>query len=426
MQQSMALLALGINHKTAPVDVREKLAFSPDELDEALVRARKDGALSEVAILSTCNRTEVYGVAPLHEGRTVLEWLARYHDVSVDQLMKNAYIHWDREAVRHMMRVACGLDSLILGEPQILGQLKDAFSAAQRTGCLGAQMNRWFQHSFNMAKQVRTQTDIGKNPVSVAYAAVSLAQRIFADLADTRALLIGAGETIELVGRHLREAGVTQLTVANRTLSRGQALAAELDGRAIPLAELAEYLHEADIVIASTASPLPVLGKGAVERALKKRRYNPMFMVDIAVPRDIEPEVGELEDVYLYTVDDLQQVIDEGVKARQSAAEEAELLIAQGIEHFIEQLRARDAVQTLMDIRQQAEVVRDQEIEKALRQLQRGQNAEDVLRHLARGLTNKLIHTPSVELKKASAEGRTDLLVQARRLYGLSNSQADD
>ncbi|MFP8965778.1 glutamyl-tRNA reductase [Pokkaliibacter sp. CJK22405] len=426
MQQSMALLALGINHKTAPVEVRERLAFAPEQLGQALQDARMRGALSEVAILSTCNRTELYGVAPLHEGRAVLEWLANFHGVDINELSKSAYVHWDREAIRHMARVACGLDSLILGEPQILGQLKTAFSSAQHNGSLGSRMNRWFQHTFNVAKQVRTQTAIGENPVSVAYAAVSLAQRIFAELSESRALLIGAGETIALVGRHLREAGIKDVTVVNRTLSRAQTLAEELEGRAIPLADLAEYLHEADIVIASTASPLPLIGKGVVERALKKRRYKPMFMVDIAVPRDIEPEVERLEDVYLYTVDDLQQVIEEGVKARQDAAEEAELLIAQGLEHFMEQLRARDAVQTLREMRFNAEQIRDQEVQKALRYLERGQSPEEVLTQLARGLTNKLIHTPSIELKKASAEGRTDMLVQARRLYGLDKAPSED
>lgn len=421
MQQSMALMALGINHKTAPVDVREKLAFGTEELSYALAQVRMQGALSEAAILSTCNRTEIYGVTPFRDSRQVLQWLADYHQVSFEQLQRSVYVHWDRDAVRHMMRVACGLDSLVLGEPQILGQLKTAFAQAQDAGSLGSQMSRWFQQSFNVAKQVRSQTAIGENPVSVAYAAVNLAQRIFSNLSENQALLIGAGETIELVGRHLREAGITQITVANRTLSRGQHLAQQLGGQAVPLTDLAEVLPQADIIIASTASPLPVLGKGAVERALKKRRYRPMFMVDIAVPRDIEPEVAELEDVYLYTVDDLQQVVEQGVQARRDAAFEAEVLVMQGAELFLEQLRARDAVDTLKAIRRQAESLSEQELAKALRLLERGQDPQQVLTQLARGLTNKLIHTPSVQLKKASAEGQAEILLAAQHLYALAD-----
>lgn len=422
----MALLALGINHKTAPVSVRERVAFTPEQLTDALSDARVSASLKEVAILSTCNRTELYCTTELEGTRALLEWLGHFHDLDPDQLQQCSYAHWGEDAARHMMRVASGLDSLVLGEPQILGQLKSSFALSQDEGHVGAELGRLFQQTFSVAKQVRTDTAIGENPVSVAYAAVSLAQHIFSDLSSSRALLIGAGETIELVARHLSQAGVQDITVANRTLNRALSLADEFNGKAILLGDIPEALCDADIVIASTASQLPILGKGAVEAALKKRKHEPIFMVDIAVPRDIEPQVADLDDVYLYTVDDLKEVIEENQRSRENAAREAEEIIEAGAHEFMRQLRSLLAVDTLTALRSQAEQTRDHELEKAMRQLRNGKDAEEVLTQLARGLTNKMLHQPTIQMRKASAEGRTEVLSAVQELYQLSESDQND
>ncbi|MAY40927.1 MULTISPECIES: glutamyl-tRNA reductase [unclassified Neptuniibacter] len=422
----MALLALGINHKTAPVEVRERVAFAPELLTEAMLAARDFANLEEIAILSTCNRTELYCSAGLEGTRALLEWLGEYHQLDPDELQKCSYAFWDEEAARHMMRVASGLDSLVLGEPQILGQLKSAYSLSQENGHVNAGLGRLFQQTFSVAKQVRTDTAIGENPVSVAYAAVSLAQHIFSDLKRSKALLIGAGETIELVARHLSQAGVQDMTVANRTLSRALTLAEEFNGKAILLGDIPEALGDADIVIASTASQLPILGKGAVETALKKRKHRPIFMVDIAVPRDIEAQVAELDDVYLYTVDDLKEVIEENQRSRENAARQAEEIVEVGAHDFMRQLRSLDAVDLLTTFRSQAESTRDQELEKALKQLANGKPADEVITMLARGLTNKLLHHPTIQMRKASAEGRTDLLELVQELHQLGDHQKNE
>ncbi|WP_299183000.1 glutamyl-tRNA reductase [uncultured Neptuniibacter sp.] len=419
----MALLALGINHKTASVEVRERVAFAPELLSEAMQQAREFADLKEIAILSTCNRTELYCSAGIEGSRALLEWLGHYHRLDPDELQRCSYVFWDEEAARHMMRVASGLDSLVLGEPQILGQLKSSFSLSQEQGHVGAELGRLFQQTFSVAKQVRTDTAIGENPVSVAYAAVSLAQHIFADLNSSKALLIGAGETIELVARHLNNAGVKEITVANRTLSRALALADEFSGNAILLGDIPDALAEADIVIASTASQLPILGKGAVETALKKRKHRPIFMVDIAVPRDIEEQVAELDDVYLYTVDDLKEVIEENQRSREDAARQAEEIIETGAHEFMRQLRSLDAVDVLTAFRSQAEALRDQELERALKQLSNGKSPEEVLTMLARGLTKKMLHHPTIQMRKASAEGRTDVLDVVQELHQLGEQQ---
>lgn len=416
----MALLALGINHKTAPVSVRERVAFSPEQLSDALSAARKSAKLKEVAILSTCNRTELYCSSELAGTRDLLEWMGEFHNLDPDELQRCSYAYWGEDAVRHMMRVASGLDSMVLGEPQILGQLKSSYSLSQESGYVGAELGRLFQQTFSVAKQVRTDTAIGENPVSVAYAAVSLAQHIFADLKDSKALLIGAGETIELVARHLVNAGVQNITVANRTLGRALSLAEEFNGKAIMLGDIPDVLPDADIVIASTASQLPILGKGAVESALKKRKHRPIFMVDIAVPRDIESQVADLDDVYLYTVDDLKEAIEENQRTRESAAREAEEIIEVGAHDFMRQLRSLEAVDTLTALRSQAEITRDKELDKALRQLKNGKPAEDILVQLARGITNKLLHQPTIQMRKASSEGRLELLSLVQELYQLS------
>ncbi|MGD9660195.1 MAG: glutamyl-tRNA reductase [Porticoccaceae bacterium] len=421
----MHLFAFGINHHTASVDIREKVAFSPEEMPAALNAALEAMALEEIAILSTCNRTEIYGSS---RGQAVdpCHWLAIYKRLSPELLAGCAYCHSDDQAIQHMMRVACGLDSLVLGEPQILGQVKSAYAVARDSGTLGTFLNQAFQHSFSTAKKVRTETAIGENPVSVAYAAVSLSQQIFSDLSDVNALLIGAGETIELVAQHLYQKKVRSITVANRTLSRAQELARNYHARAILLSEIPAHLHNADMVISSTASQLPILGKGAVESALKQRRHKPMFMVDIAVPRDIEPEVARLRDVYLYTVDDLREVIEENRRTRETAAHSAEKIIEEGVDAWRKQLRGLNVVGTIRAFRQGVEDIRDAELQKALAALARGQPAEDVVASLARGLTNKLLHTPTLKLKQAGEEGRDDHIRLAHELFDLRRSRPQE
>ncbi len=416
----MAFIALGINHKTASVEVRERVAFAPDQLCDALRELCQQAGAREAAILSTCNRSELYLEMEAGRQEQVLGWLASYHGLQLADLHSCAYTHNDEQAVRHMMRVACGLDSLVLGEPQILGQIKDSYDTAREAGTLGPLLGRLFQATFNTAKTVRTDTAIGENPVSVAFAAVSLGKQIFADFANSQALLIGAGETITLVARHLHEQGVKNMVVANRTLERAAQLTEEFGARAVLLSDIPDELVNSDIVISSTASPLPVLGKGAVERALKLRKHKPIFMVDIAVPRDIEPQVGELDDVYLYTVDDLHEVVAENLKSRQGAANAAEELVLQGTADFMVRMRELAAVDVLRGYRQQGEALRDEELQKALRALAGGSEPEQVLNQLARGLTNKLLHTPSVQLKRLSADGRHEALAVAQELFGLT------
>lgn len=406
------------------MDVRERVAFAPERLADALQRLRDETQTQEVAILSTCNRTEIYCAQDHPDAERLLNWMAGYHGLSTDELRRCSYLHSDAGAVNHMMRVAAGLDSMVLGEPQILGQMKDAWQAARSAGTLGPYLDRLFQSTFNTAKQVRTDTAIGENPVSVAFAAVSLSRQIFSDLRRSTALLIGAGETIGLVARHLFEQGVGRIIVANRTLERAQLLSEALGADAILLNQIPDVLAQCDIIISSTASPLPILGKGAVERALKQRRHKPMFMVDIAVPRDIEPEVGGLADVYLYTVDDLHEVIEDNLRSRQDAAQAAERLVDQGAGEFMQRLRALAAVDVLRRYRHKAEQLRDQELLKAQARLERGADPALVLAEMARALTNKLLHDPSVQLKQMSAEGRAEALALAQELFALDDHES--
>lgn len=418
----MTLLAFGINHNTAPLAIRERVAFGPDSLELALMQARERAGLSEVAILSTCNRTEIYAASDA-EVHALLAWLLEHTQMDEDALSRCYYCFEDAEAVGHMMKVAGGLDSLVLGEPQILGQMKSAYAVASQAGTVGATLHAAFQQVFGVAKRVRSETAIGENPVSVAYAAVTLAQQIFSDLKEDTALLIGAGETIQLVARHLKEQGIRRLIVANRTLERAHAISRELGAEAILLADIPEHLHKADIVISSTASQLPLLGKGAVESALKKRKHKPMFMLDIAVPRDIEEEVGSLDDVYLYTVDDLHAVIDQNKKSREAAADKAREIIAEGVGQYLKMQRAQDAAATIRAYRQEAEALAARELAKAQKALEAGGDPAQLMAQLSRAVTNKLLHPPSAALRQASAEGRTELVAAARELFGL---QADD
>jgi len=415
------LVAFGLNHKTAPLSVREQAAFAPEHLPEALHDLTRHGGVSEATILSTCNRTELYCQLENSDDSHALKWFCDYHRLQPGAIRPHLYVHPGSSAVKHAFRVASGLDSMVLGEPQILGQMKEAFALAHRAGATGKILNRMFQQTFAVAKQVRTDTAIGASAVSVAYAAVSLARRIFNRLSEQTVLLLGAGETIELVARHLKEQGTERIIVANRTLERAQSFATTYRAEAITLAEMPERLNEADIVISSTASQLPILGKGTVERALRVRRHRPIFMVDIAVPRDIEPEVGELDDVYLYTVDDLQQVVQESLQSRQEAAKEAEKIIDLQVVNFMYWVKSLDSVPTIRALREGAEVLRETELQRAQQRLAQGEDPGKVLAHLARALTNKFTHAPTSALKRADHEGNADLLRAARRLFNLDD-----
>jgi glutamyl-tRNA reductase len=420
----MNLIALGISHNSAAVEVRERVAFAPEQVSEALADACAGGGIDEVVILSTCNRTELYAIVPAGQelaerARLLIDWVANYHHLGREELRQCAYHFEADEALRHLVQVASGLDSMVLGEPQIFGQLKSAFAVASEAGTVGTELGRLFPRVFTIAKRVRTDTAIGENPVSVAYAAVDLAGHIFSDLSDCNALLVGAGETVELVARHLIEAGVSRIVIANRTLGRARELAQQFGAEAVLLAEIPEQLVDADIVITSTASQLPILGKGAVEQALKVRKHRPFLMVDIAVPRDIEAQVGELRDVYLYSVDDLREIVDENLRSRRNEASKADVIIDEGVRDYIEEMRGLGAVDAVIAYRGMAERLRSGEVERAERALARGEDPGKVLSRLSRAITNKLIHAPTAGLKQASAQGRHDLIEEACRLLGL-------
>ncbi|MGH1485340.1 MAG: glutamyl-tRNA reductase [Cellvibrionaceae bacterium] len=418
------LFIIGLNHESATVDLREQVTFAPEIMVQALKQLVDETSATEAAILSTCNRTELYisgDEAVLIE--TFSQWLANFHQLELSLLSSSCYQHQGEQAITHMMKVACGLDSMVLGEPQILGQMKSSYAVAQEANVLGPELHSVFQKVFSAAKRVRTDTAIGRNPVSVAYASVNLAQRIFSDLKQDTALLIGAGETIDLVARHLKEQGIAKMIFANRTLERAQKLADDFSAQAVLLSDIPDYLVKSDIVISSTASQLPILGKGAVESALKLRKHKPIFMVDIAVPRDIEPEVGELDDVYLYTVDDLRDVIDENKQSREAAAAEAHLIVDDCVADYLKERRARYSIAAIKSYRQYAETLRDEVLQKALRDLENGEHAEKVLQQMANSLTNKLLHTPTKQLKQAGEEGQYELLELSQQLLGFSQAE---
>jgi len=415
----MPLIALGLNHLTAPVSLREQVAFDAAVAPQALDDLVRQPGVEEAMILSTCNRTELY--CSVTEGFEAVprQWLSHQHRLTPQRLDEFLYRHDEQEAVRHMFRVATGLDSMVLGEPQILGQVKDAYQQARTAQSLRAPMERLLQHTFAVAKRVRTDTRIGAHTVSVAYTAVRLAEQVFTDLRQACVLLIGAGETIELAARHLSDKNVRRLIVANRTLENAQELAGRYSGYAIALADLPRHLAEADIVITSTASRLPVVTRQMVADAIAARRRRPMFMVDIAVPRDIEPEVAHLDDVYLYGIDDLKQVIDENRRSRELAAREADAIIDLQVDRYMAWRRALSLRNPAVDMRVAAEAQRDEVLAKAQAMLVRGRTPDEALAFLANTLTNKLLHAPSARLRDAALSGDLDLLHAAGRLYGL-------
>jgi len=410
----MAFNVLGLNHKTAPVALREKVAFNEDRLVAALRTLRQENGVAEVVILSTCNRTEVYWSGSA-SGAELSAWLERHHGNNLD-LASSLYVHQDRLAVEHAFSVASGLDSMVLGEAQILGQLKEAYRVAHETGSTGPWLNKLFQAAFSAAKRVRSETQIGANAVSLASATVSLARRMFADLHAHTALMIGAGEMIALTARHFGAAGIKRLVIANRTLSRAQALAAEIKGYAADLSALDKELAEADIVVSCTASPIPIITKQAAAAAVRARRHRPIFMVDLAVPRDIEPGVAELADVYLFSIDDLQQLVDENRQQRELAAGGARLLLEEEVARFLAESRAHDAGPAIRAMRRQAEAIRLHTLEQARRMLSAGKSSDEVIEYLANTLTNRLLHNPTQALRQAAESADPKLADALARL----------
>ncbi|NII11585.1 glutamyl-tRNA reductase [Oleiagrimonas sp. C23AA] len=420
----MPLIALGLNHLTAPVALREQVAFDADANADALRELAQHPGVDEAMILSTCNRTELY--CSVDEGAELAphQWLHRHHRLTTGKLDEFLYRYDENDAVRHIFRVATGLDSMVLGEPQILGQVKDAYQLARDAHSLRAPMDRLLQHTFAVAKRVRTDTQIGAHTVSVAFTAVRLAEQAFADLKQACVLLIGAGDTIELAARHLADKQVRRLIVANRTLENAQELASRHGGYAISLHDLNQHLAEADIVIASTAAREPVVTRAMAEKAIAARRRRPMFMVDIAVPRDIAPDVGALPDVFLYGIDDLKQVIDENLRSREAAAQEANAIIDLQVDRYMAWRRTLSLRNPVIDLRAQAETQRDEVLGKAQAMLARGKSPEEALAFLANTLTNKLLHAPSASLREATLAGDAELLNAAERLYRLPPSES--
>jgi glutamyl-tRNA reductase len=411
----MTLFALGLSHTTAPLPVRERVVFHVEKLFDALGELTRGQRVAEAAILSTCNRTELYLSAG--EPQTAAEWLAQYHRLQPEELRPYLYTLPQDQAVRHTFRVAAGLDSMVLGEPQILGQMKEAVRAAEAAGTLGTVLHKLFQRTFAVAKEVRSTTQVGASSVSMAAAAVKLAARIFPSLREQKVLLIGAGEMIELCATHFAAQAPARIAVANRTLERAQALAHRFAGHALELRSLASQLQDYDIIVSCTASSLPILGKGLVERALRARRHRPMFMVDLAVPRDIEAEVAELDDVFLYTVDDLHAIVQGNLDARRSALEQAEAIIETQVGQFMHWMAARASVPLIRQLREQGEAARRHELERALRLLQRGDDPKAVLEALSQGLTNKLLHAPTQALNESAGDERQALAALIERLY---------
>ncbi len=399
----MNLLIVGINHTSAPVELREKVAFAPEQLSDALNNLKRVAGFAEVAVLSTCNRTEIIATTETLDEIRVINWLANYHGLPVSELQPSIYIKINREAAHHAARVACGLDSMVIGEPQILGQMKDAYGHASLIGTLGSELHHLSQNTFRIAKRVRFETKIGENSVSIASTAVTLSELLFSDLPNRKVLIIGAGDNSKLIGRHLKSAGFGELIIANRTLKNARQLAKELDGRAIDLKTMPSKLADTDLVITSTASQLPLLGKGMVERAIKSRKHRPILMIDLSVPRDIEPEVGELRDIYLYSVDDLQEIIENNLSNRQQAATKAEDIIDQEISSYRTRQESQVFEETLVRFRAHHELIKEEELAKAMDRLQNGAAPEDIIRRLANQLTSKMLHRPTKQLRSGDA-----------------------
>lgn len=417
----MPLKILGLNHTTAPVEIREQVVFSGDEIGRALADLRRLDGVDEVVLLSTCNRTEFYVMSEDDGHQQLASWL--HAKRNLEPSFANSLFELDSDdAIRHIFRVACGLDSMVLGEPQILGQLKDAYRDAENVGTLGPHLGRLFQHTFSVAKKVRTDTEIGSSPVSVAYAAVSLAQQFFSGFKQHTALLIGAGITVELLAKHLTRNGIGRLFVANRDVDRARQLASQFGGFALPLSELAGTLPEADILISSTASAEPVITLPQLKAAIKARKRRPIFAVDIAVPRDIDAAVSTLDDVYLYTIDDLDKVILEGQGNREAAAIDANKILDDEISRYLSIERSKQVAPLITALRDQGDAFRAQVMEQARKRLAQGANSDEVLQYATAALMKKLLHQPSVRLREAGEVSDDDVIEVARSLFGLGKS----
>ena len=420
----MSIVALGLNHTTAPLALRERAVVDDAGMSSALKSLASFPGVSEAAILSTCNRTDLYcGVGAGQDAPT--RWFGEFLGIDRRDLAGHLYVHREDAAVRHVMRVASGLDSMVLGEPQILGQLKQAYGLARREGSLGVVLDKLFQRSFSVAKRVRTDTDIGASPVSVAYAAVTLAHRIFGDLDARTALLVGAGETVELCARHLASGRIGRMVIANRTPEHARRIATALGAYAISLDEVPLHLAEADIVISSTASREPVISREQTRAAVRERRRRPMFMADLAVPHDIERDVGNLPDVYLYSVDDLADVIEEGRQRRTAAAGVAEGIIDQQVADFMAWIRGRRVASVIVRVRESAAVAGEEVLARARRRLEAGEPPDEVMEYVVRTLTNKLLHAPSTGIREAGASDRQDVVEAARMLFGVAGESAN-
>ncbi len=415
------LFAFGINHSTAPVDVREQVAFEPASLDQALRDLVDHEPVQEAAIVSTCNRTEVY--CSTSEPNRAIGWFARFHHLDATAIEPFIYSLPESQAVDHAFRVASGLDSMVLGEPQILGQLKDAVRSAEKAGTLGSVLHKLFQSSFSVAKDVRTRTDIGTSSISMAAAAVRVAERIYPSIAQQQVLFVGAGEMIELCATHFSARQPRSISFANRTVDRATLLAERFGANGFALSELPDRLSGFDIVVSCTASQLPILGKGMIERCIKARRHRPMLMIDLAVPRDIEAEAAELDDVFLYTVDDLGKIVREGMDVRRAAVEQAEAIIRSGVATFMHWLETREVVPTIRAFRERTEQLRRNEIARALAALDRGDDPKAVLEQFSRGLTNKFLHAPTTTLKRAGADERAKLVDALARLHDIDSEE---
>ncbi len=415
---SVDVLTFGLNHVSAPVSVRERVSFPIDLLKPALdgLRSTFGQSVKEAAILSTCNRTEIYCAADPQVSEHLPSWLADFNSLETGSLQPHLYRYQQNDAVRHAFRVASGLDSMVLGEPQILGQMKDAVRAASAAGSLGTLLHQLFQRTFSVAKEVRSQTAIGAHSVSMAAAAVRLAERVFGDLSQASVLFIGAGEMIELCATHFAALGPRHMVVANRTLERADMLASRYAARTMKLSDIPDKIADFDVIVSCTASSLPILGLGMVERATRSRRHRPMVMVDLAVPRDIETEVGRLADVYLYTVDDLGRMVQSGTDARRAAVVQAEAIIETRVQNFMHWLQNREIVPAIIDFQQAADQVRQSELDRARRMLARGDSPELVMEQLAHGLTQKYLHGPMAALNRSESDERQQLLELLPRL----------
>lgn len=418
----MPFFAIGLNHHSAPVPVREQLAVAPSELPELLRALVAAGiGVHEAALLSTCNRTECYVAAS--DPHAVFAWLCAHRHADLAQVTPHLFIHRDSEGVRHLFRVASGLDSMVLGETQIVGQFKEALRLAKAAGTLGKHVQTVMQMALSVAKEVRSQTAIGANVVSMAAAAVRLSQRVFGPVAEQRVLFVGAGEMIETCVAHFAAGQPQRIAIVNRTVARAEQLAARFAAEAHPLDRLPELLPEFDTVVASTASPLPLIGLGMVERALKQRRYRPFVMVDLAVPRDIEPEVGALQDVFLYAVDDLAQIVQEGRESRAQAVRDAEAIIDARLAEFAQWVSAQEMVPLIRQLRTHAETIATAERERALAKLRAGGDPEAVIAALTHALTNKWLHAPTTFFRQAPPEARQALSRWAPQLFGWEKTQ---